>query len=218
MIFRLFLIILVFIASLHALSDLGTLKRADGLIKSGSRSDHFRAYNDYKNIYLRSVMSGDKKLRIKSLNGIVKSGNILHIDISRYKNELLKATSKSFKKTKKLKKLYVSKSTRLKSAKIVDDTLVLTFDKKLTKNQVNYFKIYDAKKRRYRYVFDVHAILTKSKKLRKEGINRIRIAQYNLKTIRIVIEDSQRIKINFTKNNNKLIIGINSKKITNSKK
>ena len=212
---RFLLVLLVFIVSLYALGDLETLKKADKLIKSKTKSSNFRAYNDYKNIYLRSVMKGDKKLRIRSLKGIINSGNKLHIDVSRYKKELSKALPKVYKKHKKV---YVRKSTRLKSAKIVDDRLTITFDKILSKNQVNYFKIYDAKKRRYRYVFDVHAILTKSYKLRKKDINRIRIAQYNLKTIRIVIEDSKKIKINFIKKGKSLLIDINAKKQTVSKK
>jgi len=208
---RFLLVLSVFIVSLYALSDVGTLKRADGLLKTHAKNSHFRAYNDYKNIYLRSVMNGDKKLRIRSLKGIIKSGNKLHIDISRYKKELSKSITKSHKKTKKV---YVHKSTRLKSAKVISDKLILIFDKKLTNKQINYFKIYDAKKRRYRYVFDVHAILTKNYKLKKTGINKIRIAQYNLKTIRIVIEDSEKIKINFVKKDKKLQININSKKIS----
>jgi len=206
---RFLLVLSIFFVSIYALSDLGTLKRADGLLKTNSKSSHFRAYNDYKNIYLRSVMNGDKKLRIRALKGVIKSGNKLHIDIIRYKKELSKLT--------KSKKVYVGKSTRLKSAKIIDDQLILTFDKKLTKNQINYFKIYDPKKRRYRYVFDIHAILSKNKTLRKKGINRIRIAQYNLKTIRVVIEDSQKVKIRFIRDSNKLVININAKKTSTSK-
>ena len=212
--FRFLLVLSVFIVSLYGLSDLETLKKADKLIKSTIKSNNFRAYNDYKNIYLRSVMQNDKKLRIRSLKGIINSGNKLHIDISRYKKELSKALPKSYKKHKKV---HISKSTRLKSAKIIGDRLTLTFDKILSKNQVNYFKIYDAKKRRYRYVFDVHAILTKNYKLRKKDINRIRIAQYNLKTIRIVIEDSKKVKINFIRKNKSLLIDINAKKKKASK-
>jgi len=204
---RFLLVLMVFMVSLYALSDIKTLNRADSLIKSKIKSKNFRAYNDYKNIYLRSVMNGDRKLRIRSLKGIVRSGNKLHIDIIRYKKELIKIQPK---KTKKLKKAYIYKSTRLKSAKIINDKLILTFNKKLTKNQVNYFKIYSNKNRRYRYIFDIHAILHKNKTLCKRGINRIRIAQFNLKTIRVVIENSKKITINFVKKNKKLIIAINS--------
>jgi len=207
---RILLVLLVFVVSIYALSDLGTLKRADGLIKSQSKSKIFRAYNDYKNIYLRSVMNGNKEFRKRALIGIIKSGNKLHIDVARYKKELSRL--KHIKKS--TKKVYVGKTTRLKSAKIVDDRLILTFDKKLTSKQVNYFKLYNTKKRRYKYIFDIHAVLSKNKRLRKKGINRIQIAQYNLKTIRVVIEDSRKVKIRFIKDGKKLVIYINSNKST----
>jgi N-acetylmuramoyl-L-alanine amidase len=197
-------VFLVFLVSLHAINDTKILNRADNLLKSKTKSNNFRAYNDYKNIYLRSVMKGDKKLRIRSLKGIIKSGNKLHIDVSRYKKELSKVN-----KIPK-KKIYVRKVTRLKSAKIIGDRLILTFDKALSKNQVNYFKIYDSRRKRYRNVFDIHAILSKNKTLRKKGIDRIRIAQYNLKTIRVVLQSSKKIKINFVRKDKSLIIAINS--------
>ncbi|MEA1955614.1 MAG: N-acetylmuramoyl-L-alanine amidase [Campylobacterota bacterium] len=208
---RFFLVFSIFLVSLNALSDTKLLTRADSFVKNGTKDDQFRAYNDYKNIYLRSVIDGNKKLRIRSLKGIIKSGKKLHIDISRYEKELNKLNPKPSKKIKKTKKIRVKATHKLKSAKFIDDNLVLTFDKKLMKNQVNYFKIYDAKKRRYRYVFDIHAILLKNHHIRKKGINRIKIAQFNLKTMRLVIEDSQKIKIRFKKDGKQLIIGINSK-------
>lgn len=208
---RFFLVFSIFLISLNALSDTKLLTRADSFVKNGTKDDQFRAYNDYKNIYLRSVIDGNKKLRIRSLKGIIKSGKKLHIDISRYEKELNKLNPKPSKKIKKTKKIRVKATHKLKSAKFIDDNLVLTFDKKLMKNQVNYFKIYDAKKRRYRYVFDIHAILLKNHHIRKKGINRIKIAQFNLKTMRLVIEDSQKIKIRFKKDGKQLIIGINSK-------
>ena len=88
--FRFLTVILLFSISLFALSDSAILKRADTLVKHKSKSDQFRAYNDYKNLYLHAIISEDKDLKIHSLEGIVKSGNKLHIDISHYHNELLK--------------------------------------------------------------------------------------------------------------------------------
>ena len=186
-------------------------------MKSGSKSDQFRAYNDYKNIYLRALMNSNEKLRKKSLEGIVKSGNKLHIDISSYEDELEsvkaqeKKTNKKVKKSKsykKSKKIKVKSSHKLKNISWEDSQrLVLTFDKKLGNNQVNYFKLYDSKKRRYRYVFDVHAsMLTKSQTLRKDGINRIKIAQYNPNTLRLVIENNSKVKINFSRKAYRLVI------------
>ena len=98
---RFFLIVSIFIVSLYSQSDIKLLKRADGYVKNGTKNDQFRAYNDYKNIYLRSVMHGDKKLQIRALKGIIQSGKKLHIDIARYEKKLKKIDLKKSKKNKK---------------------------------------------------------------------------------------------------------------------
>ena len=86
---RSIVILLIFVLSLSALSNKDLLKRADSFMKSPSKSNQFRAYNDYKNLYLRALMNNDIKFKKKALIGIVKSGKKLHIDISQYKDELL---------------------------------------------------------------------------------------------------------------------------------
>ena len=178
-------------------------------MKTGTKSNQFRAYNDYKNLYLRAIMAEDNKLRISALRGIVSSGAKLRIDISQYSDELSKIKpktsyqapkSKSIKKSKKAKSIRIKSSHKLKSIRWRDDKLVLKFDKKLRNNQINYFTLYDSKNRRYRYVFDIHAsMFSSSQKLRKDGINKIKLAQYNTNTIRLVIENSKKLSVRFKK-------------------
>ncbi len=192
-------------------------------MKSSSKSNKFRAYNDYKNLYLRAIMAEDSKLRISALKGIVKSGNVLHIDISQYSDELSKIKpktsykapkSKSIKKSNKSQNIKIKSSHKLKSIRWKDSKLILKFDKKLRSNQINYFTLYDSKNKRYRYVFDVHAsMLTKSQNLLKKGINRIKIAQYNTNTLRLVIENSKKVNIRFAKRSNELVISMTSSSI-----
>ncbi|QFR49703.1 AMIN domain-containing protein [Sulfurimonas lithotrophica] len=216
--FRYLVLIVFFTLSLYAKSDYEVLKRADAFMKTGSKSDQFRAYNDYKNLYLRSLMNSNDKLRKSALEGIVNSGTKLHIDIQNYEDELdsmnsqrveAKKTTTSHKTNKeiKIKSSHKLKNISWKSA----DQLVLSFDKRLRSNQVNYFTLYDSKQRRYRYVFDVHAsMLTKSQTLRKDGINRIKIAQYNPSTLRLVIENDEKVKVNFLRKAKQLIIRLSS--------
>ncbi|MFT7003338.1 MAG: N-acetylmuramoyl-L-alanine amidase [Sulfurimonas sp.] len=218
--FRFVSLFFILVVSLHALSDAGVLKRANGYMKSASKSNQFRAYNDYKNLYLRAIMSEDDKLRFNALKGIVNSGNNLHIDISQYSDELAKIKpqtsyqapkSKKNKKYSKANKIKVKSSHRLNSIGWKNEKLVLKFDKKLRSNQINYFTLYDSKNARYRYIFDIHAsMLTKSQSLRKEGISRIKLAQYNSNTLRLVIENSEKVKIRFYKKSDELFIEIKS--------
>ncbi len=218
--FRLFSLLFIAIVSLHALSSSEILKRADGFMKSDNKSNKFRAYNDYKNLYLRAIMAEDDKLKVNALKGIVNSGNQLHIDISQYSKELSTfkpktsyqaPKSKSIQKSKKSTDIKVKSSHKLKSIRWKDDSLVLKFDKKLNTKQINYFTLYDSKNKSYKYVFDVHAsMLTKSQNLRKKGIKRIRLAQFNTNTLRLVIENSKKLKIRYTKQLSQLIISVDS--------
>jgi len=211
----------LFVLSLSALSNSEILKRANNYMKTSSQSDCFRAYNDYKNLYLKAIMSEDEKLRRDSLKGIVTSGKKLHIDVSKYSKELksvspkktyIKPKPKSNKKTKKAKNIKVKSSHKLKSVMWKNSKLVLKFDKKLTKNQINYFTLYDAKKRKYKYVFDIHAsMLSQQQNLRKDGIDRIKLAQYKPNTLRLVIENNSKVKVSFSKSQKELKISIVTK-------
>jgi N-acetylmuramoyl-L-alanine amidase len=219
---RLLLILFIFAISLHALDSSEILKRADNYMKSGSKSDQFRAYNDYKSLYLRSVVSDNYKLKLNSLRGIVESGNKLHIDISKYSKELkelapkstyVKPKSKSNKTSEKSKNIKIKSSHKLKSVGWENNKLVLKFDKKLINKQINYFTLYDPKKKSYRYVFDIHAsMLTESQNIKKEDIRRIKLAQYKLDTVRLVIENSSKVKVNFKTDKTDLIIAIRTNK------
>jgi len=214
---RFLTLVFLIVISLYAQSDKELLKRADGFMKSESKSNHFRAYNDYKNLYLRAIMSNDERLKTSSLKGIIKSGKTLHIDVSQYEQELgsIKTSTPTYKTTKKEQKtknienknIQITSTHRLKSIKWRDDRLVLKFDKKLRNNQINYFTLYDEKEQRYRYVFDIHAsMLTDSQSLNKQDIDRIKIAQYNSNTLRLVIEDSKKVRISFKKDNDELVV------------
>ncbi len=229
--FRLLILFFIFVISLHALSDSEVLKRANNFMKTNTKSNQFRAYNDYKNLYLRSMMSEDEKLQISALKGIVKSGTKLHIDVSQYSKELAELKPKSVYKAKKqkiqayipkqtTKKIKIKSSHKLEYAKFQNSKLVLKFDKPLNSKQINYFTLYDSKKKQYKYVFDIHAsMLKQSKSLRKKGIKRIKLAQFNATTLRLVIEDNKHLKVRFKKDSNKLYIGINdSTKFISTKK
>jgi len=222
--YRYLLLLLILFVSLHALSDTDILKRSNSLVKSKSQSDQFRAYNNYKNLYLRAILNNDKRLRYSSLRGIIKSGNKLHIDVSSYSKELKNYTykkttskstynkpkSKSNKKSKQAKNIKVKSSHKLNSINWKNGELVLSFDKKLKNNQINYFTLYDAKKNIYKYIFDIHAsMITKSKTLKKSGIKRIKLGQVDINTIRLVIENNKKVKVRFSKKRASLRIRIN---------
>ena len=207
--FRFLVTLLALTLSLYAISDKELLSRAQSFEKSKSKSNQFRAYNDYKNLYLKALMSEDKTLRVSSLKGIVGSGAKLHIDVTEYSNELNKIKPAPPKSTKKTKSVKIKSTHRLKSVRWNNGRLVLQFDKKLRNNQINYFTSYDKNTKRYKYIFDIHAsMLTRSQNLRKDNIERIKLAQFNPTTLRLVIQDKAKVKISFTKENLSLVVNI----------
>lgn len=208
--------------SLLLASDNGEiLKRADTLRKSASKTEVFRAYNDYKNVYLRSMMHSNLSERRHALEGIVISGKKLHIDITQYQRELdtLKKSAKkptasplhtkSSKSAKHSKKILLTQQNRLKNAQWNSGSIELEFDKKLSSRDVNYFKILEAKKRSFRYIFDVHAVKNSTIRLSHNALKRIRVAQYKVGTIRIVIESKTKLHLSFKMKDTKLIINPN---------
>jgi N-acetylmuramoyl-L-alanine amidase len=218
-------LLLIFVLSLSALSNKDLLHRADGFEKSLSKSNQFRAYNDYKNLYLRALMSNNTKYKKSALVGIVKSGKKLHIDVDEYEEELftLQKTRYRVPKSKKLKKtsnkLKVKPTHKLKSIRWKNQRLVMSFDKKLRNNQINYFTLYDSKTKYYKYIFDIRAsMLTRSQTLRKSGIDKIKLAQYNTNTLRLVIQNKNKVTIHFKKDYSKLIINIIPAKKSSYKK
>jgi N-acetylmuramoyl-L-alanine amidase len=200
------------------------LKRAAGYEKSPAKSAQFRAYNNYKNLYLKALLNDTAKLRIKALKGIVRTGHKLHIDVSQYEKELLETkpkkvhtvAHKSHKSYKKKKpKIKIKSSHKLKYIGWKNGNLQLVFDKKLRNNQINYFNRYDRKRKKYFYIFDIHAsMLSKSQTLRKEGVDRIKLSQYTPNTLRLLIENSSPLNLHYSKRPFGIEVRIKSKKIT----
>ncbi len=165
-------------------------------------------------------MNDDNSLRLKALKGIVRTGKRLHIDVIDYREELYKSEKKHkrhyVKKIPKKKKtkIKIKSSHKLKYVGWKHGNLQLVFDKTLRNNQINYFNRYDSKRKKYLYIFDIHAsMLTKSQTLRKEGVDRIKLSQYNPNTLRLVIENSSTLNVRFSKKPSSIIVKINSKQI-----
>ena len=217
---RLLLLFLLHISILSAADNSEILKRADKLTKSPSKTEVFRAYNDYKNVYLRSVMHSNLSERKSALQGIVISGKKLHIDINKYQKELdtLMKSSKKMKKvfskkrrkkTSPVKKITIMKHTILKKAEWENGKLIFDFDTKLLKTDVNYFKILNTKKSNFRYIFDIHATKNKSIHLQHKKLKSIRISQYKHNIIRLVFESKAKLNLRFKIRNKQLIVDLN---------
>jgi N-acetylmuramoyl-L-alanine amidase len=77
-----------------------------------------------------------------------------------------------------------------------DNGLVLQFDSEIKSSEVRMSKIIEADKKRYRYIIDIDSsTLSKSQTLEHQNISRIKIAQFDAKTLRLVFEHTEPISI-----------------------
>lgn len=222
--FRLFLLTLFLFVSLEASSSTKLLERANSMMKSNTQSDTFRAYDDYKSLYLRSLVDNDSSLKLESLKGIVASGERLHIDVSKYSKELQKLQSqkssynkpesKDMKKTQNIEDMHVQPLHKLKSINWKDNRLLLEFNKELSSNQIEYFTLHNKSKGRYRYVFDIKtSMLTAAQSIKSNDIDRIKIAQFNPQTLRLVVDHTSEIEVEHRVDSNILDIALKLERV-----
>jgi len=203
-----------------------TLKRAALNSKSESKSEIIRAYNDYRNVYIRALMKNDDKLCKTCLTGLIKTGKKLHIDVIEYESKLKKLNTKKTKpkKVKPPKKLIdkkkppkklqnsITSKNKLKSIRWKDSQrLVLSFSRDIKKSELNRFSLNDKKKRKYKTIYDVYAVLTKkAMSLKHTSVKKIRLAQFDQRTLRIVFENDSAIKQQYKISGHELTIKMSS--------
>ncbi len=85
---------------------------------------------------------------------------------------------------------------RLLDTRWKDKGLELVFDSPIQSSNVKMSKILEPEKQRYRYIIDVDsALLSSTQTLEHQSINRIKMAQFDSKTLRLVIEHNNPIAI-----------------------
>lgn len=106
--------------------------------------------------------------------------------------------------------LFLVKRHRLMDTRWKNSGLELVFDSALSNGQIKISKIIETDKKRFRYIIDIDsATLSKSTTLEHKEINRIKIAQYDPKIMRIVIEHNAPIAIKTHLNDTMLYIDLN---------
>lgn len=239
--------------NLVAADDATRLEAAKKALQSSDEIEQFRAYNEYKTIYLRANASKNTALARDALVGIVKGGDILGIDVAKYKVDLAKLQPpviapvaaaapvtpalvkpaevvekpllfpKEYMKTavsqpketvnafltpssaqlfnlpepsKPSTEILLVKRHRLVDTKWKETGLELIFDGPMDAKDIHLSKIIESDKQRFRYIIDIDSTsMSQLKTLEHKNINQLRLAQYNAKTLRLVIEHSHAISI-----------------------
>jgi N-acetylmuramoyl-L-alanine amidase len=201
---RLFVFLLLLAVSLALPLNAMTLNEAENALNNDNKSELFRAYDTFKSAYLKADMSGDIGLEKRALEGIVKSGQKLHIDISSYRKKLKKLpkddtpsqTVRAVPVPVKQSKVHALPSeNRLKDVRWDNGKLVLRFKRPLKKKDVNYFNLRKTSKKGYRYVFDILGIQEKSWTLKHRDLRRVTLAQYKPTMLRLVLESNRKLPV-----------------------
>ncbi len=195
-------------------------------LSSSSKDEVFRIHNSLRNIYVKTIISEDKKLQKKTIEGLIKSSKILGLKYDHYEEELKlldkeikpqkkskQSASKNFKTNKKTKIPYIKNISAKKNV------IVITFSAPLSKNALTFFEL--NRKNRYKDIFDLKTnLFFKVKPIKLNGIKRVKVAQNCNNLVRIVLEDNKPINSIFSIEKNKVLISItkNKKKGKTSKK
>ncbi|MGZ8545757.1 MAG: N-acetylmuramoyl-L-alanine amidase [Sulfuricurvum sp.] len=256
---RILLLLVLFLSLLWGVSeDSLRLDSAKKSLSSDDEIEQFRGYNECKTIYLRAAQAKNSSLSRDSLECIVQGGELLKIDVTKYKTDLARMVPssdvvvanvstpspsvvanvaqktleipqktllfpkeylrssvpaskespsnfltpsiaeliKSFDRVKSPAEEVVLNHHRLVDAQWKESGIELLFDSPIEQKEIHLSKIIESDKQRFRYIVDIDgAILSQSKVLEHSSIRKIRLAQYNAKTLRIVIEHTDTIAI-----------------------
>ena len=177
-----------------------------------NKSSMEKAYSDYykyQQEYISAILDENKQKEITALKKLIECGEFLNIDVTKYKAKLKKLSQNN--KTKNNNTQTKTKTVKNKYIKIISYNPIKI---KLPTNKIKTFTIKN--KNSYKKVFDIpNAIVDKFVKKKLNGIT-LRIAQFNKKTVRIVLSSNKRFKANHQIKNNILIINIINSKKTNS--
>lgn len=194
---KIIVILTIFFNFLYASSGAQALHHANYLLRTRRTNNVLRAYNEYKAIYLKAYSENNIPLEQSSLNGIIKSGRLLHIDTSLYKT--------------KLRHLYLSVNSYhriLVWANWQNRYLVLRFNHNVTSRSINYYKRHI---RSYQYILNINASMQYNRVFKKYGIDSIRLKKLSRHKIALIVTNRSPVKINIYLKHNKIIVSLATK-------
>ncbi|WP_456402550.1 N-acetylmuramoyl-L-alanine amidase [Hydrogenimonas sp.] len=173
---------------------------------------------------MKALLDQNKSLQVKALLGLIEASKTLGLDPSRYKNalrtirpDLLKKgeTKKAAKKSARTKKSTASiekhpssgkRKRKLLASKIENGMLRLDFSAPVARSLVRHFIL--ERKGKILYVFDIKSARTpfSIKRYRGGSFKEVRIAQFDPRRIRIVIETLKPYKPKLTLEGKRVLI------------
>ena len=211
-------LLLILFISFSFLFSYSSIKEIDELYKKipyASKSQTAIILHELENLYITSVVEGNKLGIAKTLKGIIKCKKLLGLDAKTYERELTSLTKNRPKpapkpKPKKLpkiiqkpkhvvtnKKAASTKNTilKIKSIKQKKNTIIIKFDYPMNKSKMLFFEI--NRDGKYKDIYDFKANLNfKAPKLNLSNIQNTTIAQNKAGKVRLVLTDKNKIYSN----------------------
>lgn len=192
-----FIVLTICFNFLYASSDMQILQHANYLLGTKHTNNILRAYDEYRSLYVKAYNTKNIQLQRTSLNGIIKSGTLLHIDINLYKTKLRHLYAGSY-----------SNHRALVWASWKKQYLVLKFNHNLTSRSIDYYKRHI---KRYQYVLNINASMHYNRVFKKRGIDSIRLQRLNNHKISLVVTNKSPVKVNLYLKHNKIVISLAAK-------
>ncbi len=215
------LLALLVVISVQASSlYLNKIHSYDLQMKYANESEMLKIFHSLQNIYIKSIINNDNNLKEETLKRLIKSSKLLHFNASNYEKELAKFTdvlvkTPTVKRIKKKPKK--AKRLKLDAISVNSKYIKLTFNSTINKNKLRIFTLRG--KKYYRKIFDFIAFLSIKPKIKKPiSLQDVKIAQYNKKTMRLVLQTKKAKRYYLKYSKNVLYINFNKpKKVAKAK-
>ena len=224
---RLFFFLLVACVFLQAATS-PSLERAHKWLAQQTTQSVLKAYHEYKNIRINAIMDANKELQKEALAGIIRSGKLLHMDVTKYTQELVslggvihessKVNDKPLSVEARPSKVDDKPSINyLKSLRWQGGSIVLEFRDVIEASQVTHFVLDKKFNQKYRYIFDIDAASKSGLMLSKQHLDAVRINSDDKEKVRLVLENDEAVAINYSRKGTRLIISVDGKTTPSTK-
>lgn len=178
-------------------------------------------YSSTKKLYLGAIMSNNKIKEVEYLKKLIRYGDKIKINTTKYKRELNRLDKRSVLKNPIKTKSVLKYKPRYTIKSVTQDKNSVTIN---FYNRINnsYIDFYEKKDKKYHYdQFDIKGSFKDAKptKLSMFGVDRIKIFQHKKNTLRILFKNRKNLKTIYIINKNQIIIKVlNLNKVTKKTK
>jgi N-acetylmuramoyl-L-alanine amidase len=186
-------------------------------IPYATKSATSQILHNLENLYIESVIKGDREGTKATLKGMIRCRHLLGRDASTYEEEytLLVKSDKVLKRhieKKDSKKVVQDKKIILTNISVKDSEIVLIFNKEINDRDVIFFELNS--KSQQKDIYDIKATFDNSvdNSIDIKGLDRSVISQNSKDKIRLVLQDSSKVESSAYIKGKKLIIDIKKEK------